>query len=154
MIIERFVCEQLSDQSGNSIPFMLMTWKWFNQWKTIQYNWNRLWLFKTILKSDAMFLSELNDEMPILNGYNFYRPVIQIHLRKMIDIDKHLFDTSSLTVKWSVILVDLKFYSLKIRKVRIWKKIVIMVSSVKNYPNIRFFEFFRPRNCRKIRGKT
>ena len=66
---------------------------------------------ETITKSDAMFLSELNDEMPILNGYNFYRPVIQIHLRKMIDIDKHLFDTSSLTVKWSVILADLRFNS-------------------------------------------
>ena len=51
-----------------------------------------------------MFLSELNDEMPILNGYNFYRPVIQIHLRKMIDIDKHLYDDNSLTVKLSVIL--------------------------------------------------
>ena len=52
--------------------------------------------------------SELNDEMPILNGYNFYRPVIQIHPRKTIDIDKHLFDTDSLTVKLSIILVDLR----------------------------------------------
>ena len=58
-----------------------------------------------------MFSSELNDEMPILNGYNFYRPVIQIHLRKMIDIDKHLYDTNSLTVKLSVILVDLRLIS-------------------------------------------
>ena len=59
-----------------------------------------------------MFLSELNDEMPILNGYNFYRPVIQIHIRKMTDIIKHLYDTNSLTIKLSIILISDSFQKL------------------------------------------
>ena len=46
-------------------------------------------------KSDSMFSSELNDEMPNLNGYNLFRPVNQIHSRETIDIDDHLFDTNS-----------------------------------------------------------
>ena len=36
--------------------------------------------------------------MTILTGYNFYRPVIQIHSLKTFGIDKHLYDTNSVRV--------------------------------------------------------
>ena len=39
---------------------------------------------QTISESDAMFSSELNDEMPILNGYNIDRLFKSIYKKRLV----------------------------------------------------------------------
>ena len=57
------------------------------------YNYDWSWRFRNLF-----VLIRLKFEMTILNGYNFYRPVIQIHSQKTFGIDKHLYDTNSVRV--------------------------------------------------------
>ena len=99
-----------------------------------------------------MVSSDLNYEMSILNGFKLYRPVNQIHSRETINIDDHLFETNSLSLKLSIILVDFRLNSLKLhslkKKSNLKKKLLSCFHAVKSYPVTRISTQIQ------IRGKT